>query len=138
VTITVRGKRFGSTKIAADGTFSATVARSTSRYAATVAGKQSAPLQLSRRLTLEAVKPTASGARIVGHLVSHKAAERQLSISRQVGCTASRVVASIRTDRRGRFSVTVPKPTGANALAVYRVKTSTGGRTYTLPILVRR
>jgi len=33
---------------------------------------------------------------------------------------------------------TVPKPTGGNTFAVYRVRTATGGKTYTLPILVRR
>ena len=138
VTIAAGGKPLGTVKVAADGTFTTTVAKSTKRYTATVAGSTSASLQLSRRLTLSAVRPTATGARISGRLVSSRAARRPLSITRQTGCTRSAPVASTKTDAHGRFSVIVPKPAAGEPLAVYRVKSSSGGKTYTLPILVRR
>ena len=42
-----------------------------------------------------------------------------------------------RTDRRGRFSVTLPAPPASERFAVYRLRTTSGGTTYTLPLVLR-
>ena len=54
------------------------------------------------------------------------------------GAAGSPVVGRARTDRRGRFTVTLPRPTGEDPLAVYRLLTTGRRPTYTLPVVVRR
>jgi hypothetical protein len=55
------------------------------------------------------------------------------------GCsvTATRNAKILRTDRRGRFSVTLPTPPADQLIAVYRLRTTSGGKTYTLPLVLR-
>lgn len=53
--------------------------------------------------------------------------------ARSAATTAKRV----RMDRRGRFSVTLPSPPADQPIAVYRLRTSSGGRSFTLPVVLR-
>jgi hypothetical protein len=56
-----------------------------------------------------------------------------------LGCSASVTTTAkrLRTDRRGRFSVTLPNPPADQPIAVYRLRTSSGGRSFTLPVVLR-
>jgi hypothetical protein len=77
--------------------------------------------------------------RVRGHLVSRRRAHRTLAVTRELGWSGTRTpnAKTVRTDRRGRFSVTLPKPPVDERIAVYRLRTTSGGKTYTLPLIVR-
>jgi hypothetical protein len=51
--------------------------------------------------------------------------------------TATRTAKTLRTDGRGRFSLTLPTPLADQLIAVYRLRTTSGGKTYTLPLVLR-
>ena len=109
------------------------------RYTATVAGQTSVALRLERRLLLNAQVPAPAGVRISGQLQSSRASRRSLIVRRVTSCSSKpAITARLKTDRRGRFKLTLARPTGTDELAFYRVTTATGGRTYTLPVVVRR
>jgi hypothetical protein len=109
------------------------------RYQASVGGGRSLALKATRRLIVDSQLPAAGGVRIRGHLVGHRSARRAIVIARQLSCSSAsnRHLRTIRTDARGRFSVVLPAPRPAEGMAVYRVRTADGGKTYTLPLLVR-
>jgi hypothetical protein len=136
--IEVARKRIAFARIRRDGTFSALVHRRAFRYTASIDGHRSEALHLRHRLQITSIRTTRRGARVRGRLHSGKPAGRKLLISRQTSCTHTRLIGSTRTDRRGRFRVTLPRPHGHDTLAVYRLKTATGFRTFTLPVVVRR
>jgi hypothetical protein len=83
------------------------------------------------------VTPTA-GASSPSSTVSRRG-DRVLAVARQLGCsvTATRNAKILRTDGRGRFSVTLPTPPADQLTAVYRLRTTSGGKTYTLPLVLR-
>jgi hypothetical protein len=58
---------------------------------------------------------------------------------RPSGCSASSTpnAKTLRTDGRGRFSVTLPTPPADQLIAVYRLRTTSGGKTYTIPLVLR-
>ena len=125
-----------------DGSFRATLPpparreRSTVRYQATVAGFRSAALKLERGLVILGRQTTAAGTRITAQIADRR--RRTITITRQLSCTAGRRIATVRSDRHGRFSVTLPRPSAADAIAYYRATTgSPRDRTFTLPIVVR-
>jgi hypothetical protein len=66
-------------------------------------------------------------------------AHRVLAVARQLGCsaTATRNAKTLRTDARGRFSVVLPKPPAGQLIAGYRLRTTSCGRSYTLPLVLR-
>jgi hypothetical protein len=79
------------------------------------------------------------GVRVRGHLVGRRRAHRVLAVARQLGCSPASTsnAKTLRTDGRGRFSVTLPTPPADQLIAVYRLRTTSGGRTYTLPLVLR-
>jgi hypothetical protein len=125
-----------------DGSFRATLPlpagpdRSTVRYEATIAGQRSAALKLVRRLVIVGRTTTAAGTRISAQVAGGR--RHTITITRQLSCTAWRRVATVRSDRDGRFSATLPRPSASDAIALYRATTGRSrGRTFTLPIVVR-
>lgn len=144
ITITRAGKPVGSATVAADGTFATTVGlpsatQRTTRLQATIGGAVSRALKPSRRLVIAPPVTVGGKVRVTGRLLAHDAGGRPLAVRRQDGCAPADVhlVATVRTDRTGRFSVLLDPPDAHNAVTVYRLKTSTGSNTYTLPIVVR-
>jgi hypothetical protein len=134
-----RGRAVRAT-IQRDGSFRATLPlpardRATVRYQATIAGRRSAALKLVRQLVIVRRNPTAAGVRITAQVAGGR--RRTVTITRQLSCTARRRVATVRTDRHGRFSVTLPRPSASGAIAYYRATTKRlRGPTFTLPIVV--
>jgi hypothetical protein len=136
-----RGRAVSAT-VQPDGSFRATLPlpagpdRSTVRYEATVAGHRSAALKLVRQLVIVGRTTTADGTRITAQVAGGR--PRTVTITRQLSCTARQRIATVRTDRNGRFAVTLPRPSAADAIAFYRAATTRPrGRTFTLPIVVR-
>jgi hypothetical protein len=131
------------TTVARDGTFRATAKRTKSsatlRYQARVADERSAALRANRLLIVDSQTATGGGVRVRGHLVGRRRAHRTLAVARQMGCspTTTPNAKILRTDRRGRFSITLPRPPAGQMIAVYRLRTTSGGKTYTLPLVLR-
>jgi hypothetical protein len=138
-----KGSRAVSATIQADGSFRTTLPlpprnrRTTVRYQATIAGRRSASLKLGRQLTIVSRRTTPAGTRITGRLANPRG-RRRITISRQLTCTTYRRLRTVRTNRAGRFTITLPAPRAPELIAYYRVTTRrSGGRTYSLPIAVR-
>jgi hypothetical protein len=109
------------------------------RYQASVQDERSPALRTTRRLIIDSQAATGGGVRVRGHLVGRRRAHRTLTVVRQLGCAASRTgsAAIVRTDRHGRYSVVLPNPPADQMIAVYRLRTTSGGKTYTLPLVLR-
>ncbi len=141
--ITAGGRLVAVTTVALDGTFRATARRTSSsarlRYQARVADERSPALRATRLLIIDSQTASGGGVRVRGHLTSRRRAHRVLAVARQLGCsaTAAKNVKTLRTDRRGRFSVLLPNPSAGRLIAVYRLRTTSGGRSYTLPLVLR-
>ena len=138
-----KGSRAVSTTIQADGSFRTTLPlpprnrRTTVRYQATIAGRRSASLKLVRALTIVSRRTTRAGTRITARLTSPRGRQR-ITISRQLTCTTYRRLRTVRTNRAGRFTITLPAPRAPELIAYYRATTRrSGGRTYSLPVAVR-
>jgi hypothetical protein len=129
--------------VALDGTFRATAKRTKSsaalRYQARVGVERSAALRANRRLIIDGQTAVGGDVRVRGHLVGRRRAHRTLAATRQLGCSRARTpnAKSLRTDGRGRFRVTLPAPPKNELIAVYRLRTTSGGRSYTLPLVLR-
>jgi hypothetical protein len=141
--ITADGRLVAVTTVALDGTFRATAKRTTSsarlRYQAGVADERSPAQRATRLLIIDSQTATGGGVRVRGHLVSRRRAHRTLAVARQLGCAASGTqnVKILRTDGRGRFSVVLPNPPAGQLIAVYRLRTTSDGRSYSLPLVLR-
>jgi hypothetical protein len=138
-----KGSRAVSATIQADGSFRTTLPLpprkqlATVRYQATIGRQRSATLKLVRRLTIVSSATTPAGTRITAQL-SGAGGRRKITIDRQLTCTTYRRLKTVRTDRRGRFTITLPKPLAPDLIAYYRAATQRShGRTYSLPIAVR-
>jgi antitoxin (DNA-binding transcriptional repressor) of toxin-antitoxin stability system len=143
VLITAGGRPVAVATVGLDGTFRTTAARAkgaeTLRYQARIADERSAALRATRWLIIDSQAAIAGGVRVRGHLVSRRAARRTLAVTRQLGCSATTTPNAkvLRTDRRGRFGFTLPNPPPDQRIAVYRLRTTSGGRSYTLPLVLR-
>jgi hypothetical protein len=133
----------GTATIQPDGSFRTTLRlqsrrlRAQARYQATVAGRRSEPVKLARRLTIVSRRASAAGTRVTVQL-SHAKRHQAVTIRRQLTCTRYTRLATIRTTRGGRFTVTLPPPAAPDPIAYYRATTKLDrGRTFTLPIAVR-
>jgi hypothetical protein len=141
--ITAAGRLVAITTVALDGTFRARAKRTKSsarlRDQARVADERSPALRATRLLIIDSQTATGGGVRVRGHLVSRRRAHRTLAVGRQLGCsaTATRNAKTPRTDGRGRFSVVLPQPPPGELIAVYRLRTTSGGSSYTLPLRLR-
>jgi hypothetical protein len=144
VTLTAGGKRVARPKVKADGSFSARVKAPRGRsagkttYRARVAGQRSKVLRLGRPLTLTSVKRVAGGTRVRGRLSGRNHASRKLRVMRAISCSSQKRVKTIRTDRRGRFSVKLARPAKGTTVA-YRLRTASGTpRSVSLPVVIAR
>ena len=143
VTITADGRIVARTTVAPDDTFRVTATRTKRsaklRYQAHVADARSAALKANRLLIIDSQTSSARGLRVRGHLISRRRAHRTLTVVRRLGCSPTRTTKAktVRTDRRGRFSVTLPTPPAGQRFAVYRLRTTSGGKTYSLPLVLR-
>jgi hypothetical protein len=140
-------KIVASATIAADGTFSATAplppakirGTNLARYEAVVGSLHSLNLKLERRMYM--VSATTSGAHVLlsGYVTGSFKAGTAVKILLRVTCSKEEVVATVKLTRSGKFSATVPAPTGAaSQIAVYRATTIVlddghRGATFTLP-----
>ena len=114
-----------------DGTFRTTAAlparrlRGTNlaRYQARIGRERSLRLKLQRRMIVRSVRVRGGNVRISGRVSRPLAAPaRTITIKRRVSCTRQAVVARVKPNRRGEFSVTVKAPPKQQA-AVYRLGT---------------
>jgi hypothetical protein len=143
VAIIAEGRVVALATVALDGTFRATAKRTKSsatlRYQARVGVERSAALRANRRLIIDSQTAVGGGVRVRGHLVGRRRAHRVLAVARQLGCspTSTPNAKTLRTDGRGRFSVTLPTPPAGQLIAVYRLRTTSGGKTYTVPVVLR-
>lgn len=113
------------------------------RYLATDGSDHSLNLKLHRRMIFTTLTSAHGKVTLSGVVSKPFAKHRQLIVIRQrLTCTSQRVVARVRPDRHGRFSVTLKAPKNGD-VGVYRSTTIVGFpggpdfRTYTLPGLVR-
>ena len=96
------------------------------------------PLKVTRLLVVTGRRMTTQGLRITArHAQGAKVAGGKVTILRQLGCRQQTTFAVKRFDKRGRVTVTLPFATPPDTIAVYRA-TSPVGRTYSLPLAVRR
>ncbi len=140
VAIRSGSRALGTATVQPDGTFTATVRRpagTTAAITARLGAVTSAALRVERRLSVAVGRATAAGVRLTGRLTSAKGARRSLTLRRLVGCRKTEPVATTRTDGRGRFAVTAPRPDATVGVVAYRVTTTSGGATFSLPVLVR-
>jgi len=141
------GKVVATARIEADGAFSTTAplppARiretNAARYEAVLGSLRSLPLKLFRRMYMTSARYSGSHVVLSGYVTGSFRAGTVVRILLRVTCRSEHVVASTKLTRSGRFTVTVPAPTGAaSQIAVYRGSTSVldNGHpepTYTLP-----
>jgi hypothetical protein len=124
-------KYVASAKVRKDGTFRTTAAlparklRGTNlaRYQARIGKERSLRLKLERRMAVRSVRVSGGNVRISGRVLRPLAAPaRTITITRRVSCTKSAVVARVKPNSKGEFSVTVKAPPKTQA-AVYRLST---------------
>jgi hypothetical protein len=93
------------------------------RYQARIGRERSLRLKLRRRMIVRSVRVSGGRVRISGRVSRPLAAPRRtITIKRRVSCTKQAVVARVKPNRRGEFSVTVKAPPKSQA-AVYRLET---------------
>jgi hypothetical protein len=93
------------------------------RYTAVAGAERSLDLKLVRRVVLQAPLSSARTVELTGRVLPPLAAPAaSVTVTEQVACGATRVVATFKPAAGGRFHVTVPAPAGASA-AIYRLQT---------------
>ena len=127
------GRTVARTKIAADGTFSASAPlppasirpTNLARYRATVGSLSSQALKLDRRMYMLSARRSGAHVLLSGYVTGSFRPGTPVRISLRVTCTSTRTVATVKLMRSGAFRATVPAPSGAaSAIAVYRAATS--------------
>jgi hypothetical protein len=140
-------KVVASATIASDGTFSARAPlpsakiRDTNlaRYEASVGSLRSLALKLDRRMYMASVVRSGSHVSLSGYVTGSFKRGVVVKILLRVTCSKEVVAAKVKLTGSGKFSATVPAPSGAaSQIAVYRATTTVldGGHpetTYTLP-----
>ena len=144
---TVRRAPGGTATVKPDGTFEARLRAPSDaayrkvRYVASIGTNTSRALRLYRELVIEKVTKTATATTITARLVrAQRGGAVPVTISRQYGCGDLQVFRTVRLNRQRRFTVSLPAPVAPETVAYYRATTKLGqaGKTYTLPIIVRR
>lgn len=143
VTVTRDRRRIATAKVGSDGVVAKTVAapktakaRRKARYRLTLGATTSAPLAAGSTVTVRR-QTTLSGnrVRIDGRVAGIRKATR-LTLTGIPACgTAATTTTTVRTDKRGRFRVTIARPSRATA-TVYRIKR--GRKTITVPAAIVR
>ncbi len=133
----------GTTTVQSDGTFHTVLpapkgsGAALVRYTAAVAGRKSLALKVTRKLSLISSTSGSKGLR-VGLQVSGGKPGTLVTVTHQLTCTKTVVFARVKEGAGGRFTLTLPRPSGSGTLAFYRATTKVGGfPTASLPITVR-
>ncbi|WP_210492612.1 hypothetical protein [Patulibacter sp. SYSU D01012] len=151
-TIYLRGKKYGTTKIRSNGTFSVRVAKppvgirytNAARYYAKAGKSKTRALKYSRRMVVTRIAAAKGRVTFSGRVVGPRFKDRPtILIRRRETCKRYKTVARVKPSANGTFSVRMKAPSGENA-AVYRAQTvvpsvagSTKRRpTFTLPRVV--
>jgi hypothetical protein len=129
----------GTAVVQSDGTFSGLLGAPARkqvakiRYVATVAGQHSLALRLTRKLVITGESASGGGLAVRMQLAKAKRGT-PLKITRQDSCTHQTLFKTVKVAKGGKFSVTLPRPSGQDAVAFYR---ASGAKTASLPITVR-
>jgi hypothetical protein len=136
VTISFGARReaIASTRVAADGTFTASVAApkgkagrgNSARYVATIGAVRSPAVKRQRRMYATTVKRTPSGISVAGRLVAPFARTTSVSVQVQIPvqtptgtrCTNWTTVKSVPVGRGGTYATTVPVSTSGDVVLV--------------------
>jgi hypothetical protein len=140
VTLRTGTKVLGGTRVAADGSFTATVALPRSsgraRLTAQVPGSSSLAFALERRFVIVARKRAGSRVRVTARVAGGRRGAT-VTLRRQVSCKKTERYGTAKLGKGGRFTIALPLPSVAEGIALYRAVTSiSGGTTFTLPIAV--
>ncbi len=139
VQIVFDGKqKVASVTVSSDGLFSTTAplpppklrTSNSARYQANAGGLQSLDLKLSRRLILD--PPSASGGhvKLTGQVTLPLAKPiKPVLVQQQLSCTKTKIVDRFKPSASGRFTITIPAPSGQQA-AIYRLSTQVRGSTH--------
>lgn len=136
------GRAIGTTQITADGRIDAMVrapsgrrAQRTARYRLAVAGvARSGALKATRRVAAHGVeRQTDGGARVTGR-VGNAGRSLSLTLRSDAVCGPKTSRVAVRTDRNGRFRLTLPAPPAGSPATIHRLWWGT--RSVTLPIVV--
>ena len=129
----IGSKRLGravTTTVGPDGKFAARLPlpasskRARAQYRATIGDQRSRLLRLVRKMVIKSSKSTAAGTRVIG-VIGGVARRWDMSITRQ-RCVSSDRIKTVRTDRKGRFSLLFPKPADTDPVTLYRARASVG------------
>ncbi len=142
VTILRNGRSVGTTRVQANGSWSATVrgpgsARSRPWYAATTSRTRTGALRLFRRMTIE----QRSGLRATGRITMPAGLRpRTVRIDRVDVCSGQRTSTTARVSRAGAFTVRLAPPATNEPYALFRVSAVLADRsqTYTTMLAVPR
>jgi hypothetical protein len=140
VTLRAGTKKLGTTKVKADGSFTATFrlpkTKHRPRLAAEVAGKKSLAFALERRFVVLSRVRQRKRVRVTARVVGGKRGAT-VTIRRQVSCKKTERYGRAKLGRDGRFTIALPLPSAADGVAFYRALAPIpGGSTFTLPIAV--
>jgi hypothetical protein len=140
VTLRAGAKPLGTTTIAADGSFTATVPLPRSggrpRLTADVQGSSSLAFAVERRFAILSRKRTGNRVRVTARVAGGRRGAT-VTLRRQVSCRKTERYGTARLGKGGRFTIALPLPTATDAVALYRaVAPIAGGTTFTLPIAV--
>jgi hypothetical protein len=141
------GKAVATATIGADGDFSASAplppaklrGSNRARYEAVVGSLHSLNLKLERRMYMASAISASGRVTLTGYVTGSFKAGTAVKILLRVTCSKEEVVAKVKLTRAGRFTATVPAPTGAaSQISVYRATTTVLDHghpeaTYTLP-----
>jgi len=125
------GRSVASAVVQPDGTFRTTAAlparrlRGTNlaRYEARIGSERSLRLKLRRRMEVRSVRVNGDRVRITGRVIRPLARPvREIEVRRRISCRRTAVVARVKPNARGEFTVTVSAPPSELA-AVYRFAT---------------
>lgn len=143
--VTVRAARGGgraTTVVGADGTFTATLdpprgrRAGATRYTATLGELTSGSLRLDRRFVLLSTRSTPGGVAVRARVVDGRRGLR-VTLRQQLPCIGSVTFRTVRLGARGILEVTLPRPTAAGAVALYRAYANLSRfPVWTLPIAV--
>lgn len=145
-------KKVGTVTVGEDGLFSKRVAlppkkiRKTNkaRYYAVVEGKKTRALKFARRMETRGLTASSQNVTFRGRVVGPLQRRQQsVTIKQRVSCKSYKTVATVKPDKKGRFTVKIKAPAGDGAV-IYRAQTRVGKRknakrlspTFTLPRVV--
>ncbi len=141
------GKTVATATVGADGDFSASAplpptrlrGSNRARYEAVVGALHSLNLKLERRMYMVSAMSSGGHVTLSGYVTGSFKAGTAVKILLRVTCSKEEVAAKVKLTPSGRFTATVPAPTGATSqIAVYRATTTVLDHghpetTYTLP-----